>query len=406
MFSGFYGILSLYGMKEIGMAKFVIVVMDSVGIGALPDAEKYGDAGSNTAGHIAAAYPDIAIGNLAKLGLCRLIDIPCGGDIIGAYGRAVEVFPGKDTTGGHFEIAGLVLDQPFPTFPDGFPKSFINAFEHETGRKTIGNYPVSGTEIIKQLGAEHMKTGALIVYTSADSVFQIAAHEDVVSISELYEICKTARRMLTGELAVGRVIARPFVGEEGSFMRTKNRRDFSFEPPGETILTAVKDAGMQVAGVGKIEDIFANVGLTMSNHTTDNDSGVTATIDYMQQDFDGLVFANLVDFDQLYGHRNNTEGYKNALEALDRRIPEILSALSEDDIIIFTADHGCDPTTPSTDHSREYVPILAYGANVMAGIDIGTRTSFSDIAATAAEFFGLRDWHIGKSFYKDIKRER
>ena len=388
------------------MAKFVIVVMDSVGIGALPDADKYGDAGSNTVGNIAAAYPGIAIGNLKRLGLCRMVDIPCSGDIVGAYGRAAEVFPGKDTTGGHFEIAGLVLERPFPTFSDGFPQSFIDAFERETGRKTIGNYPASGTEIIKQLGAEHMRTGALIVYTSADSVFQIAAHEDVVPLEELYGICRTARRMLTGKLGVGRVIARPFVGEEGSFVRTKNRRDFSFEPPGQTILTAVKDAGMEVAGVGKIEDIFANVGLTKSNHTTDNDSGITATIEYMRQDFDGLVFANLVDFDQLYGHRNNTEGYKNALEALDRRVPELLGALGDDDIIIFTADHGCDPTTPSTDHSREYIPILVYGANVRAGVDIGTRTSFSDIAATAAAFFGLSNWHVGTSFYRDIIKGR
>jgi len=384
------------------MAKFVIVVMDSVGVGALPDAHLYGDEGSNTVGNIAAAYPDIKIGNLARLGMCRIVDIPCSGDIIGAYGKAAEVFPGKDTTGGHFEIAGLALTQPFPTFPDGFPHSFIDEFERAVGRKTIGNYPASGTEIIKKLGVQHMHTGDLIVYTSADSVLQIAAHEDVVPLDEQYAICETARRMLVGDLAVGRVIARPFVGEAGSFKRTKNRRDFSFEPPGDTILTAVKSAGMEVACVGKIEDIFAGVGLTKSNHTTDNDSGVSATIDYMRQDFNGLVFANLVDFDQLYGHRNNVEGYRDALEALDRRIPEMLNALGDDDIIIFTADHGCDPTTPSTDHSREYIPILAYGAKVNAGVDIGTRATFADIAATAADFFGLKDWQAGTSFLTDI----
>ena len=384
------------------MAKFIIVVMDSVGIGALPDAAQFGDAGSNTVGHIIEAFPDIVIDNLSRLGLCRLVDLPCEGDIIGAYGRAAEVFPGKDTTGGHFEISGLIMDKPFPTFPNGFPKSFIDAFEKAVGRKTLGNYPASGTEIIEQLGVQHVKTGALIVYTSADSVFQIAAHENVVPLQELYDICRAAREMLTGDMGVGRVIARPFIGTDGNYTRTKNRRDFSVEPPGRTILTAVKDAGMQVAGVGKIEDIFAGVGLTMRNHTTDNDSGVSATIAYMKQDFDGLVFANLVDFDQLYGHRNNIEGYKNALEALDRRVPEILEVLGDEDIIIFTADHGCDPSTPSTDHSREYIPILTYGAKVRAGVDIGTRATFADIAATVAEFFGLEDWHVGTSFYQDI----
>jgi phosphopentomutase len=384
------------------MAKFIIVVMDSVGIGALPDADRFGDAGSNTVGHIIEAYPNIALGNLAKLGLCRLVDLPCHADVVGAYGRAAEVFPGKDTTGGHFEISGLIMDQPFPTFPNGFPKDFIDAFEKAVGRKTLGNYPASGTEIIQQLGDRHVSTGALIVYTSADSVFQIAAHEQVVPLEALYDICRTAREMLTGDLGVGRVIARPFIGADGSYTRTKNRRDFSFAPPGKTILTAVKDAGLQVAGVGKIEDIFAGVGLTMRNHTTDNDSGVSAIVEYIKQDFDGLVFANLVDFDQLYGHRNNIEGYKNALEALDRRVPEILDALGDEDIIIFTADHGCDPSTPSTDHSREYIPILAYGAKVSAGVSIGTRTTFADIAATAAMFFGLEEWHVGTSFYHDI----
>jgi phosphopentomutase len=314
------------------------------------------------------------------------------------------VFPGKDTTGGHFEIAGLALEKPFPTFPHGFPEDFIHAFEKAVGRKTIGNYHASGTEIIKQLGKQHVDTGALIVYTSADSVFQIAAHEEIVFLPELYRICETARGMLTGDLGVGRVIARPFIGTEGNYTRTKNRKDFSFAPPGETILTAVQKAGMEVAGVGKIEDIFAGVGLTKRNHTTDNDADITATIDYMRADFDGLVFSNLVDFDMLYGHRNNVQGYKEALEALDARIPEILAALGEDDIVVFTADHGCDPTTPSTDHSREYIPIFVYGSRVKAGVNIGTRSSFSDIAATVAEFFDLKGWHHGTSFYQQILR--
>ena len=384
------------------MAKFIIVVMDSVGVGALPDADRYGDAGSNTLGNIIKQFPGIRLPNLSRLGMCRLVDLACENELIGSYGKSAEIFPGKDTTGGHFEIAGLVLNKPFPIFPNGFPKDFIQAFEQAVGRKTIGNYPASGTEIIQKLGKQHVETGALIVYTSADSVFQIAAHEAVVPIEEQYNICETARKMLVGDLAVGRVIARPFIGEEGNYTRTKNRRDFSFAPPGDTILTAVKDAGMEVAGVGKIEDIFANVGLTKSNHTTDNDAGISATIEYIQQDFDGLVFANLVDFDMLYGHRDNVLGYKKALESLDQRIPEMLAALSKDDIIVFTADHGCDPTTISTDHSREYVPILVYGENVASGVDIGTRKSFSDISATAAEFFGLKKWHVGQSFYKEI----
>jgi len=385
------------------MAKFIIVVMDSVGIGELPDADEYGDVGSNTVGNIIKQFGDISLGTLSRLGLCKLVDLLCGDEVIGAYGKSAELFPGKDTTGGHFEIAGLVLDKPLPIFPDGFPESFLEEFRQAVGRKTMGNYPASGTEIIEELGKKHVDTGDLIVYTSADSVLQIAMHEDVIPIEEQYEICKIARRLMIGDLAVGRVICRPFVGEEGRFTRTKNRRDYSFEPPGETILTALKGAGRQVAGVGKIEDIFANVGLTKSNHTTDNDSTITATIDYIKQDFDGLVFANLIDFDMLYGHRNNVLGYKEALEALDKRIPEILEVLSEDDVVLFTADHGCDPTTISTDHSREYVPILVYGNSITAGADIGIRKSFSDIAATIGDFFGVA-WNTGDSFYKQIMR--
>ncbi len=384
------------------MAKFIIVVMDSVGIGELPDAHLFGDEGSDTLGHLIKAYPDIKLNNLGKLGLCLMKDLPCDAGITGAYGKAAEKFMGKDTTGGHFEIAGLVMEQPFPTFHNGFPKDFIAAFEKAVGRKTIGNYAASGTEIIKVLGAEHVRTGDLIVYTSADSVFQIAMHEDVIPIEEQYEICRKARELLVGPLAVGRVICRPFTGTEGNFARTKNRRDFSFEPPGETILTAVKAAGLEVAGVGKIEDIFAGVGLTKVKHTTDNESGITATVEYIREDFDGLVFTNLVDFDMLYGHRNNAEGYKNALEALDARVPEILAAMRPSDIVVFTADHGCDPTTSSTDHSREYIPILCYGNSVIAGTNIGVRKSFSDIAATAAEFFGLGHEGFGTSFYQQI----
>ncbi len=383
------------------MAKFIIVVMDSVGIGALPDASLFGDEGSDTLGSIIKEYPDIALPNLSRLGLCRITALPCG-EVTGAHGRAAEKFPGKDTTGGHFEIAGLILDKPFPTFHNGFPKDFIEEFERTAGRGTIGNIAASGTEIIKQLGEQHVNTGRLIVYTSADSVFQIAAHEDIVPLDELYSVCRKARQLLKGDLGVGRVIARPFTGEPGNFVRTKNRRDFSFEPPGETILTAAKAAGLEVAGVGKIEDIFAGAGLTKANHTTDNDSGISATAEYIKESFDGIVFTNLVDFDMLYGHRNNLEGYKNALEQLDMRVPELLSALSSDDIIIFTADHGCDPSTPSTDHSREYVPILTYGEKVIPDTSIGTRSSFADIAATAADFLGIEGWNAGVSFYSLI----
>jgi len=384
------------------MAKFIIVVMDSVGAGEMPDAARFGDEGSDTLGHIIEAYPDIKIDNLSRLGLCRIKNLTCNGPVLGAFGTAAELFEGKDTTGGHFEISGLILDKPFPTFPGGFPNEFMGRFENAIGRGTIGNYPASGTEIIKQLGAEHVKTGKVIVYTSADSVFQIAAHEEVVPLEELYAICEKARNMLVGDLGVGRVIARPFIGQEGHFERTKNRKDFSFEPPGETILTAVKNAGLEVMGIGKIEDIFAGVGLTQTNHTRDNDTGITATVTAVKSDFNGLVFTNLVDFDMLYGHRNNVQGYKDALEALDARVPEILDALKPEDIVVFTADHGCDPTTASTDHSREYIPILVYGDMVKAGTDIGVRSTFADIAATAAEFFGLDEWHVGTSFYKEI----
>ena len=385
------------------MAKFVIVVMDSVGIGELPDAAEYGDAGSDTVGNII-IHVGLSIPNLAALGMSRLVDGLPQTETTGAYGKAAELFAGKDTTGGHFEIAGLIMDKPFPVFPNGFPQEFMSRFEKAVGRKTLANYPASGTEIIQRLGKQHVDTGALIVYTSADSVFQIAMHEDVIPLEEQYRICETARAMLTGDLAVGRVICRPFTGTEGNYTRTKNRKDYSFEPPGETILSALKGAGYEVAGVGKIEDIFANVGLTKSNHTTNNEDGVNATVEFMKQDFDGLVFTNLVDFDMLYGHRNNAEGYRDSLEALDRRVPEILVTLGDDDIVVFTADHGCDPTTTSTDHSREYIPILAYGNNVKRGVDIGTRETFADIAATAAEFFGLPQWNAGKSFLSEITK--
>ena len=295
------------------------------------------------------------------------------------------------------------MDRPFDTFPNGFPRNILDPFEAAIGAKTLGNKAASGTEIIEELGEEHLKTGYPIVYTSADSVFQIACHEEVVPRQRLYEMCRIAREILTDPYYVGRVIARPFTGKPGSFIRTPGRRDFSLLPPGDTILDAISQKGYEVAAVGKIEDIFANRGITKSNHTTDNMAGVDATIQYLKEDFSGLIFTNLVDFDSLYGHRNNAAGYAKALEELDARIPELLSALRPGDILLITADHGCDPTTlDSTDHSREYIPILATGQGI-APVNLGTRDTFSDIGATAADYFGIK-WPTGMSFYHQLKR--
>lgn len=388
------------------MGKFVILVMDSVGIGALPDADRFGDMGSDTMCNLYRAMGGLTIPNLLSLGLGNIdgIQLPVKSDNPrGAYGRAMERFSGKDTTGGHWEIAGLVLDRPFDTFPNGFPRNILDPFEAAIGAKTLGNKAASGTEIIEELGEEHLKTGYPIVYTSADSVFQIACHEEVVPREQLYEMCRIAREILTDPYYVGRVIARPFTGKPGSFIRTPGRRDFSLLPPGDTILDAISQKGYEVAAVGKIEDIFANRGITKSNHTTDNMAGVDATIQYLKEDFSGLIFTNLVDFDSLYGHRNNAAGYAKALEELDARIPELLSALRPGDILLITADHGCDPTTlDSTDHSREYIPILATGQGI-APVNLGTRDTFSDIGATAADYFGIK-WPTGMSFYHQLKR--
>ncbi len=321
---------------------------------------------------------------------------------MGVYGRLTEVSAGKDTTTGHWELAGVILDQPFPTYPNGFPAELMAAYEARIGRKTLGNYPASGTEIIKELGEEHVRTGQPIVYTSADSVFQVAAHEEVIPLEELYHLCQVARDLLTGEHAVGRVIARPFIGQPGSFVRTEHRKDFSLEPLSETILDAVKAAGQEVMGVGKIEDIFAYRGLTQSNHTGNNMAGVDAIIEFLAQNDSGLIFANLVDFDALYGHRNDPQGYAEALVAFDRRLPEIWQALRHDDVLIITADHGNDPTDASTDHSRERVPILVYGQPVKRNCHLGTRASFTDVAATIADLLGVRWNGPGASFAQVI----
>lgn len=390
------------------MKRAIIIVLDSLGVGEMPDAVAYGDVGSNTLGNIALAMknqPWFKLENLKSLGLGHIegVDlIEKSEDPLGSMGRLAERSKGKDTTTGHWEIAGIVLDNAFPTYPEGFPDEVIDAFEKAIGRKCIGNYPASGTAIIEELGEEHMKTGYPIVYTSADSVFQIAAHEGVIPIDQLYEICEKARSILTGKHAVGRVIARPFEGQPGSFSRTDRRRDFSLKPIKKTVLDFAKEQGFEVRAVGKIEDIFAGQGITHAVHIHGNTDGIDRTIEWVKDDFSGILFTNLVDFDMLYGHRNNTEGYARAIEDFDQRLPEITGAMKDEDILIITADHGCDPTTESTDHSREYVPVLVYGKPVKRGINIHTRDSFSDIAATVAEYLGVEAQIEGKSFLKEI----
>jgi len=388
-----------------GMKRVIIVVLDSAGIGEMPDAAEYGDEGSNTLGNIAAAVSGFSLPNLEKLGLGNIdgiVGFKPVGEPLGCYGKMAERSAGKDTTTGHWELAGITLQRPFPVYPDGFPEEVVRRFENEIGTKTLGNYPASGTVIINELGHQHVKTGYPIIYTSADSVFQVAAHEDVIPPDRLYRICRIARRILTGEHAVGRVIARPFTGTEGNYTRTANRRDFSLEPPDKTLLDHVNEAGLEVKAVGKIDDIFAGRGITESVHTQGNMDGVDKTIRFIREDFSGLIFANLVDFDMKFGHRNDTVGYANALREFDGRVPEIIGSMKEHDILFITADHGCDPTTASTDHSREYVPLLVYGRNARRGVDLGTRKTFSDLAQTAAEYLGIDARFGAESFLSDI----
>lgn len=386
------------------MKRVVLIVLDGVGAGYQHDAQKYGDVGADTLGHvIAQEHPNIP--NLTELGLLKTVDMhPLGEDEpIGCYGTMEEAAAGKDTTTGHWEIAGLTLKKPFPTYPHGFPKEVIDAFEEETGMGTLGNKPASGTAIIEELGAEHIRTGKLIVYTSADSVFQIAAHEAIVPVSELYHICRIARRILRGEHNVGRVIARPFVGNPGAFVRTGNRRDFSVDPTGKTMLDVIKNAGKDVLGVGKIEDIFNHRGLTQSNHASGNAACTDAIIDYLRKDnWSGLLFANLVDTDMLYGHRNDVKGFAHALEEFDKRLPEILKLLGDDGILIITADHGCDPAYPTTDHTRERVPLLVWGLGLEEGVNLGRRSTFADVSATVLEALGCQEKLDGTSFLNDV----
>ncbi len=380
-----------------------LIVLDSVGIGEMPDADEYGDAGSNTIA-AAASSPSFSMPNMQKLGFFNIDGVDCregSAAPAGAFARLTERSKGKDTTIGHWEIAGLVSEQPLPTFPDGFPKELLDEFEKETGRKVLCNKPYSGTEVIKDFGEEHRKTGALIVYTSADSVFQIAAHEEIVPIEELYRYCEIARRLCTGKFGVGRVIARPFEGEY-PFSRTSRRHDYSLEPPKSTMLNYISGAGKEVLAVGKINDIFAGSGVTDMVRTVSNADGIDKTLSWMERDFNGICFTNLVDYDMLYGHRNDVEGYAKALTSFDERLPQILAALKEEDILMITADHGCDPSTPSTDHSREYTPLVIAGAPVKAGINLGTRASFADIAASVLEYLEVPGETAGKSFMNEV----
>ena len=383
--------------------RIILMVLDSVGIGEMPDAAAYGDEGSDTLGNLLAARPS-RLPNLEAVGLgnIRPLDgVPARSRPEGCYGKAAIGSAGKDTTTGHWEMAGLLTRVAFPTYPDGFPPRILEPFERAIGRKVLGNKAASGTEIIAELGEEHVRTGSPIVYTSADSVFQIAAHEEVVPVDELYRMCEIARGQLRGEDEVGRVIARPFVGVPGSFVRTHRRHDFAVEPPEQTLLDAVAGASLDVVAVGKVGSIFCHRGTTAEVLGKDNMDLVDRTLDAMREPTRGLVFSNLVDFDMLYGHRNDVEGYARALEAFDARLPELRAAMRPGDLFILTADHGCDPTTPSTDHSREYVPILAFGPQVAAGRSVGTRETMADIGQTIAENFGLR-LGAGESFLADL----
>ncbi len=385
-----------------------LIVLDGVGIGELPDAVNYGDQGSNTLGNLSRAVGGMDLPNLEKAGLGKLTQIRgLSADVVGGiYGKMAEASSGKDTTTGHWEMAGLILPKPFPVYPDGFPDQIITEFKRETGRGILGNKPASGTVIIEEFGLEHLQTGSLIVYTSADSVFQIAAHEEIVPLEELYRYCEIARRILQGEHGVGRVIARPFLGQPGSFYRTARRKDFSLKPIGPTILDRMKDNGFTVYGVGKIEDIFSWQGLTDSNHTHNNQETLSFISELIAKDFKGLVFANCIDFDMLFGHRNDTGGFYQALKEVDHWLGENLSRLRYGDLLVITADHGGDPTTPSTDHSREYTPLLIFGPGLAQGIDLGTRKTFADIAASFCNWFNLETWPVGEAVQLPVISQR
>lgn len=387
------------------MKRVFLVVLDSFGIGEAPDAQEFGDLGSNTLRSVATSkYLDIP--NMINLGLYNIDGVEVGERMkepIASYGRMTEKSAGKDTTIGHWEISGIVSKDPMPTFPDGFPKELIDELSASTGRGILCNRPYSGTEVIKDFGVKHVESGDLIVYTSADSVMQIAAHEEIIPIEKLYEYCQIARRLCKDEWGVGRIIARPFEGDFPNFKRTSRRHDFSLVPPKLTMLDALKENEFDVIGIGKINDIFAGKGITATIKTSNNEEGIERIVDHLSKDFEGLCFTNLVDFDMLYGHRNDIDGYAKALTYFDNHLPRIIGEMKEDDILMITADHGCDPGTDSTDHSREYTPLLIYGKNIKPGVNIGTRSSFADIASTVIDYFDIKDKLEGQSFLNLIR---
>ncbi len=387
------------------LKRAILVVLDGVGAGENPDAAAYGDTGASSLEHCAQAVGGLKLPHLGAIGLGNITPIlgtPPQEDALGAYGRMAEAAAGKDSTTGHWEMTGVVLQHPLPTYPHGFPKDLISRFEQAIGREVIGNKAASGTEIIQELGEEHVRTARPIVYTSADSVFQIAAHQEVISLSELYDICGVAREILTGEHAIGRVIARPFIGHPGNFKRTEHRRDFSLSPTGITVLDKLKDAGKDVIAIGKIEDLFAGRGITMSDHTETNVEGMTATRRWLEKDFEGLLFVNLVEFDMLWGHRRDSQGYAQALRDVDSWFAEVQHLMRSEDAIFFTGDHGVDPTYRGSDHTREHVPLLAYGEPIRPGTNLGIRSSFADLGQTLAEAFSLPRLAAGTSFAQEV----
>lgn len=391
-----------------GKKRVFLIVLDSFGIGEMKDAEKFGDKGTNTLGSVSTSkYFNVP--NLKKLGMFNIEGVQCEHkepveNPLAAVARLSELSAGKDTTIGHWEIAGIISKTPLPVYPNGFPKEVLDEFSRLTGRGVLCNKPYSGTEVIKDYGEEHMKTGDLIVYTSADSVFQIAAHEDIVPIDTLYDYCAKARAMLKGEHAVGRVIARPFIGEKGNFTRTSKRHDYSLLPPAETMLDQLEEAGKRVVAVGKIKDIFVGKGITEFVYTKGNEEGIERTLEYLDKDFEGLCFINLVDYDMLYGHRRDVDGYAKALSYFDEKLTEIMGKMRDDDVLMITADHGCDPAyTKTTDHTREHTPFIMYGKNIKP-VNLGTREGFCDIAATILDYFGVEQRIAGHSTYDLVKR--
>jgi len=386
----------------------VVIVLDGVGAGEAPDAQEYGDIGTNSLGNVAREVGGLKMPNLERFGWgyitpmegVRRVENPAG-----AYGRLIPTSVGKDSITGHWELMGVFLTSALPTYPDGFPQELLDEFKRRTGYDVLGNKPASGTEILKELGEEHMRTGKPILYTSADSVFQIAAHEEIIPLERLYEVCRISRDMLTGEHAVGRVIARPFLGNSAeTFKRTTNRRDFPLDPIADTIMDKLVASGRSVYATGKIDDLFAGRGITVTSHSEDNHSSTMSMLEFLEKDFEGLLFTNLVEFDMIYGHRNDARGYADALEAFDSRVPDILARLRPGDVVMVVADHGVDPTTPGTDHSRECSPLLVFGPNVRPNVDLGDRHAYSDVAATLAEMFDLEPPTRGDSFLADIQQ--